>query len=607
MTFTDPLLGMRIVVLDDEPANVELLDTILCDAGYSNVETTTSPAAAISSCAALIPDVLLLDLHMPGIDGFGVMRKLGPTIRTNEGPAVLVLTADATQATRRRALDAGARDYVSKPFDHAEVLLRVRNLLAVRHGELRLAEHNQRLDRMVQTRTRDLEASRLEVLDRLALVAEFRDDDTNEHARRVGRRAAALAAELGLPPELLEMLGPAAALHDIGKIAIPDAILGKPGSLTDEEFAVMRTHTTIGARMLADSCFPILQIAATIALTHHERFDGTGYPARLAGNAIPLEGRITAVADVYDAMTSDRVYRPAFAPEDAIEMMREERGRQFDPVILDAMLAGTAPTRTRRSDRAGRASQTVSAGPPLLDGLDPREHAFDSERFQNSLQPVIDLNSGAIVLWRSGSSASRNGGAPSSLTVAIGRDTRARIDWATLRLAFLKPTTRWEPILVSASPHSLQDDQGQQLLRDYSPAASAVAISLRGRELAQVVDPGSLVRELRELGYTVALEDFGTCEGSLELASSCQLDFVIPSASMWDQVEASTRQHVLVKSLAELAHGLGARLLIGPIETPEQLETLGSIGIDLGYGTAVAAATDRSPAEAATNGWVGAV
>jgi putative two-component system response regulator len=179
---------------------------------------------------------------------------------------------------------------------------------------------------------------RLEVLDRLALVAEFRDDDTNQHAQRVGRSATAIAAALRLPSELQELLGPAVALHDIGKIAIPDSILRKPGSLTSDEFAVMQTHTTIGAQMLAGSEFPVLQTASTTALTHHERFDGAGYPRGLAGEEIPIEGRIAAVADVFDALTSDRVYRPAFAPEVALEMMREESGKQFDPVVLGVLL-----------------------------------------------------------------------------------------------------------------------------------------------------------------------------------------------------------------------------------------------------------------------------
>jgi putative two-component system response regulator len=363
MTLVDPVLGMRILVVDDEPLNVELLAAILGDAGFTKVETTTSSILALKSCALRTPDLLLLDLHMPGTDGFEVMDTLGPAIRTDAGPPVLVLTADVTQATRHRALSAGARDFISKPFDHEEVLLRVRNLLTVRSCERKLAEHNERLEDAVRERTRELEASRLEVLDRLALVAEFRDDDTNQHAQRVGRSAAAIAAALELPPELQELLGPAAALHDIGKIAIPDSILRKPGALTCDEFAEMQTHTTIGARMLAGSRFPVLQTAGTIALTHHERFDGAGYPAGLAGEAIPIEGRIAAVADVFDALTSDRVYRPAFGCAVALEMMREESGKHFDPVVLGALLERPGWTRSliRR-----RTQMKLSATLPLM-------------------------------------------------------------------------------------------------------------------------------------------------------------------------------------------------------------------------------------------------
>ena len=338
----DPVLGMRILVVDDEPLNVELLAAILGDAGFTDVETTTNPAQALKNCALWTPDLLLLDLHMPGTDGFEVMDTLGPAIRTDAGPPVLVLTADITQTTRHRALRAGARDFLSKPFDHEEVLLRVRNLLTVRSCERKVTEYNERLEGAVLERTRELEASRLEVLDRLALVAEFRDDDTNRHAQRVGRSATAIAAALELPTGLQQLLGPAAALHDIGKIAIPDSILRKPGPLTRDEFAEMQTHTTIGAQMLAGSSFPVLQLAASIALTHHERFDGAGYPGGVAGEEIPIEGRIAAVADVFDALTSDRVYRPAFERTAALEMMREQSGTQFDPVVLEALLEGAA-------------------------------------------------------------------------------------------------------------------------------------------------------------------------------------------------------------------------------------------------------------------------
>ena len=220
------------------------------------------------------------------------------------------------------------------------MLLRVRNQLTVRRCERQLVEHNERLELAVRDRTRELEASRLEVLDRLALVAEFRDDDTKQHAQRVGRSAAVIAAVLELASEVQELLGPATALHDIGKIAVPDSILHKPGRAHARRVhsdADAHHHRRADAR---GSGSPVLQNASRIALTHHERFDGTGYPAGLACEAIPIEGRVAAVADVFDALTSDRVYRPAFERDVALEMMREESGKQFDPVVLAVLLNG---------------------------------------------------------------------------------------------------------------------------------------------------------------------------------------------------------------------------------------------------------------------------
>jgi putative two-component system response regulator len=334
MAVVDELRSMRILVVDDEPANVELLERILADAGFSAVETSTDPRHALARCATHAPDLLLLDLHMPGIDGYALMEALGPRIRTTDGPPVVVLTADITIAARRRALDAGARDFVSKPFDHDEVLLRVRNLLELRRYERQLAGHNERLEAAVRERTSELEASRLEILDRLALVAEFRDDDTNDHARRIGHSSVLLAAGLDLESGMLELFGRAAALHDIGKVAISDTILLKPERLTAEEFATMQSHTTAGAHMLAGSQSPVLQLAERIALSHHERWDGKGYPRGLAGAAIPIEGRIVAIADVFDALTHDRPYKSAWSVADAVAEVRDAASVHFDPAVV---------------------------------------------------------------------------------------------------------------------------------------------------------------------------------------------------------------------------------------------------------------------------------
>jgi putative two-component system response regulator len=264
------------------------------------------------------------------------MERLGPMTDDGRGVPFLVLTADATEETKRRALSVGARDFLTKPLDQIELLLRVRNLLQVQQLQGRLREQNESLEDEVFERTRDLEQARLEMLDRLALAAEYRDDDTQEHAWRIARSCALLASRLGLPDRGVELIRRAAPLHDIGKIGIPDAILLKPGKLTDLEFERIKTHTTIGAEILSGSRSPLLRLAERIALTHHERWDGLGYPRGLSGDEIPLAGRIVAVADAFDALTHERPYKEAWPLEKAVREILAQAGRQFDPGVVDA-------------------------------------------------------------------------------------------------------------------------------------------------------------------------------------------------------------------------------------------------------------------------------
>ncbi|MGH2918861.1 MAG: HD domain-containing phosphohydrolase [Solirubrobacteraceae bacterium] len=330
------LKQLRILVVDDEDANVLLLRRILERDGYARVDSTTRPDRVAAMFAAHPPDLVLLDLHMPVMDGFAVMEQLRPLTGEGRGVPFLVLTADATDATRRRALSVGARDFLTKPLDQIELLLRVRNLLEVKHLQDRLREHNAQLEHKVAERTFDLDQSRLEMLERLALAAEYRDDTTQEHAWRIGRICALVALALGLPDHDVELIARAAPLHDVGKIGISDTILLKPGKLTDEEFEVIKTHTTIGAEILAGSRSPLLRLAEQIALTHHERWDGGGYPGGLRGDAIPLPGRIAAVADVFDALTHDRPYKRAWPVQDAVAEIVSQAGRHFDPGVVDA-------------------------------------------------------------------------------------------------------------------------------------------------------------------------------------------------------------------------------------------------------------------------------
>jgi putative two-component system response regulator len=271
---------------------------------------------------------------MPQIDGFELMELLATTTGERRSIAFLVLTADATEETKRRALSMGARDFLTKPLDRVELLLRVRNVLQVEELQDRLFEHNANLEDEVAERTRDLDQARLEILKRLALAAEFRDDDTQEHAWRIGRTSALLAIGLGLPDRELELIGRAAPLHDIGKVGIPDAILLKPGKLTAAEYETIKTHATIGAEILSGSRSPLLVMAEEIALTHHERWDGQGYPGGIRGEQIALPGRIVAVADVFDALTHERPYKRAWPVPEALAEILREAGRHFDPQVV---------------------------------------------------------------------------------------------------------------------------------------------------------------------------------------------------------------------------------------------------------------------------------
>ena len=333
----DGLSGSRILVVDDTEANLLLLEAILDDIGYTEVVTLSDPHRAVSTCTAYDPDLLLLDLHMPGMSGLDVIAAVRERKSETYLP-ILMLTADISSEAKVRALSTGANDFLTKPFDRTEVELRIRNLLQIRHLHMSLHNQNALLEQKVAKRTEQLNAIKIELLERLAMAAEFRDDQTGQHTQRVGRTCALIASALSLPPNEIEFIRRAAPLHDVGKIGIPDAILLKAGPLSPAERDLMKRHTSIGARLLSDSNSETLRLAEQIAATHHERWDGTGYGSELAGDAIPLPGRILAVADVFDALTHERPYKAAWSVQDSVEEIREQRGRQFDPAVVDAFL-----------------------------------------------------------------------------------------------------------------------------------------------------------------------------------------------------------------------------------------------------------------------------
>lgn len=337
-------LAAHIVIVDDELANVELLKRMLGRSGFQSVTGLTDPRDLEGRLISAPPDLVITDLHMPDRDGFWVLDLLTPLINQERLP-VLVITGDGSRDARQQALTRGAKDFVTKPFDLVEVLLRVRNLLESRLLFQDLRQQNRALLESVRGTHRELEFTRVEMIERLALAAEYRDDQTNAHNLRVGDLSAQIALRIGTTPEEAGLLRRAAALHDIGKIGIPDALLRKAGPLTDGELRVMYTHTTIGARILGKSNSPLLQLAETIAISHHEKWDGSGYPNGLSGTDIPISGRIVAVADAFDAITNNRPYRKARSAEVAMALLREEAGRHYEVRLVDALASSVVASR----------------------------------------------------------------------------------------------------------------------------------------------------------------------------------------------------------------------------------------------------------------------
>ena len=345
---TEPITRARILIVDDQAPNVRLLERLLTSAGYHRLYSTTVPEQVAPLVTQVSPDLILLDLHMPNLDGFGVMAQLQERLNEERYLPILVVTADLSVEVRQRALGAGARDFLNKPFDAVEALLRIRNLLTTRFLYLQLDKHNRGLEATVQERTRKLEVARLEILERLALAAEFRDDNTGEHTRRVGQMSGRLARELRLSDDEALIIERAAPLHDVGKIGIRDAILLKSGALTAPEFDEMKRHTVIGADILSGSSGLLLRTAEAIALTHHERWDGTGYPNGVAGSDIPIAGRITHVADVFDAMTHPHGDTLNDRRGEAIRHIADQAGLTFDPDVVTAFLSLMTRDRPRQ-------------------------------------------------------------------------------------------------------------------------------------------------------------------------------------------------------------------------------------------------------------------
>jgi putative two-component system response regulator len=322
-----------ILIVDDQMTNIMFLESILQNAGYTHVHSIQDPTQVVPRFKELKPDLICLDICMPQINGFQVMGQL-KIIHQQAFLPILVLTSEDDRDTRLRALESGAKDFLIKPFDKVEVLMRIRNLLESSLLNKTVSQQKEILEETVRIRTRELKETQFDVVHRLARAAEHRDNETGSHIIRMSHFAVVLGRTCGMSEDECDVLFHATPMHDVGKLGIPDRILLKPGKLDQEEFEIMKQHTVIGAKLLTNSHSPVLQMGEVIALTHHEKWDGSGYPNRLSGEDIPLVGRICAIADVFDALSSKRCYKDPWPLEKTLHEINSLSGKQFDPHLV---------------------------------------------------------------------------------------------------------------------------------------------------------------------------------------------------------------------------------------------------------------------------------
>lgn len=381
----EELKSARILVIDDETLIIRVVSRFLQSHGFQNIDSISDPRKALTKVDEFKPDLILLDIMMPYIGGLDVLRAITAREKGNHLP-VIILSAASDVDTKREALALGATEFLAKPVDPNDLILRVRNALVVKAHNNQLANHARVLEAQVYQRTAQLRKSREQIVHALAKAAEFRDNETGMHVIRVGKIAALLAQELGFDTEYCRQVELAAQLHDVGKIGIPDAILLTPHRLTASQFEIMKRHCQIGCHIvdqLMDGnplhrkawCTPqhaaesrsddldrdaiLMTLAANITRTHHEKWNGTGYPEGLQGDEIPIEGRITSVADVFDALTSKRPYKDPFSDAESFEIIRQESGNAFDPQVVDAFLQ-------RKHDVSLIRSQFPDVAPPAI-------------------------------------------------------------------------------------------------------------------------------------------------------------------------------------------------------------------------------------------------
>lgn len=329
---------MNVVIVEDTPVNLVLMQSLVKRLGDHDCKAFSEPELGLEWCLSEAPDLIIVDYMMPVMDGLTFIRHCRANEQLKHRP-ILMVTAAADREIRYAALDAGATDFLTKPIDRNEFNPRVRNMLSLRASMIAETRRADELALEVRKATEEIYQRERETVMRLAKAAEFRDPETGSHILRMANYTAAIARQLGMPRAMVEQLLLAAPMHDVGKLATPDHILLKPGRLTPEELVIMRQHAAIGYEILKNSSSPVLKLAAEIALSHHERFDGQGYPAGLAKDHIPISGRIVAVADVFDALTSERPYKPAWDIEQAKAHLLAGSGGHFDPACIDAFIA----------------------------------------------------------------------------------------------------------------------------------------------------------------------------------------------------------------------------------------------------------------------------